>query len=509
MASLAELAAANTSLSEGAIAHLQRLVGSWALPCDLAFADLLLYAPIDAEASSFVVLGHVRSSTGPTAHAGDPVGRVVSAVERPMVRRCFTDALRFESPVAEQMPPGALDATVWEGITTSSWTRSLMVEHVPVRFEDEIIAVLTREGEAGLTRIHSGLEREYREVFQRFALMIEQGAFPLARPEKLGEFREPRVGDGVLVLDRERRIEFASPNAVSALHRLGVQAELIGRGLDSIGIDDAVVRRALETRLSTITEIDHSDDLSVVVRCHPLLADGRSTGVLVLTRDVSELRSRDRLLVSKDATIREIHHRVKNNLQTIQSLLQLQARRLKSDEAKDAVAHSARRIGSIAIVHETLATDATDEVDFDAVVRRVVKLVQEGLTSPDQPLRVEVQGQVGELPGEVAMPLSVALVELVQNAVDHARPGEGAHVTVELRTERRDVVVRVGDDGEGVPEGFSLDRDAGLGLAIVRTFVVSDLGGTITIGAARPQTPRGTLVEIRVPRRRGEPVVVG
>ena len=174
---------------------------------------------------------------------------------------------------------------------------------------------------------------EYRELFQRFAVMVEEGTFPLGRPEKLGEFREPRVGDGVMVLDRERRIEFASPNAVSALHRLGVQAELIGRGR----IDRNRRRRgarALETRLSTITEIDHSDDLSVVLRCHPLLARGRSTGVLVLTRDVSELRSRERLLVSKDATIREIHHRVKNNLQTIQSLLQLQSRRLNSSEAK-------------------------------------------------------------------------------------------------------------------------------------------------------------------------------
>ena len=113
------------------------------------------------------------------------------------------------------------------------------------------------------------------------------------------------------------------------------------------------------------------------------------------------------------------------------------------------------------------------------------------------------------MPGEVAMPLAVALVELVQNAVDHARPGAGASVEVEVARDHRDLIVRVCDDGVGVPDGFSLDRDAGLGLAIVRTFVVSDLGGTITIGAARTEEPRGALVEIRVPRRRSDPVVVG
>ena len=75
-------------------------------------------------------------------------------------------------------------------------------------------------------------------------------------------------------------------------------------------------------------------------------------------RDVSELRRRDRLLLSKDATIREIHHRVKNNLQTIASLLRLQGRRLASVEAKQAIDESVRRIRSIALVHETLAYEA-------------------------------------------------------------------------------------------------------------------------------------------------------
>ncbi|MEM9202474.1 MAG: histidine kinase N-terminal domain-containing protein [Actinomycetota bacterium] len=508
MASLAELAAAHTCLDGPAISHLQRLVGSWALPCDLSFADLLLYAPVEPAAGEFVVVGHVRSTTGTTAYDGDPVGSRVSASARPDLRRSLLEGVRREVALSGPPPPGALDEVVEEGVTAPLGGRSSLVDHVPVRFGDDIIAVLTRESDSRVMRTPTGLEQEYRALFDRFAIMIGEGSFPAGRPEKSGEFREPRVGDGVLVLDREQLVVFASPNAVSALHRLGVQADLTGRRLDAVGIDDAVVRRALESRRSTITEIEHGDDLSVVVRCHPLVERGRSTGVLALTRDVSELRSRDRLLVSKDATIREIHHRVKNNLQTIQSLLQLQARRLGSGEAKDAVAQSARRIGSIAIVHETLASDATDEVDFDTVVRRVVRLVEEGFTSPERPVRVSVAGQLGELNGEMAMPLAVALVELVQNAVDHAGAGAPVAVRIDLAATRHDLVLRIADDGVGVPEGFSLDRDAGLGLAIVRQFVVADLSGTITIGPASDAAPVGTLVEIRIPRRR-EPAVVG
>ena len=188
-------------------------------------------------------------------------------------------------------------------------------------------------------------------------------------------------------------------------------------------------------------------------------------------------------------------------------MLQLQSRRLGSDEAREAVRQSARRIGAIAVVHETLATDATDEVDFDTVVHRVVRLVTEGLGSTERPLDLQVSGEVGHLPGEVAMPLAVAIAELVQNAVDHAGDA-GTSVEIELEADRRSVVVRVRNGGAGLPEGFSLDRDAGLGLTIVRTFVVSDLGGTLSIRPASAQHPRGAVVEMRVPRR-GDALSVG
>ncbi len=509
MASLAELARARTRLDEDAIGHLQRLVASWALPCDLSFGDLLLYAPTDPEASSFVVLGHVRSTTGSTVHRGDPVAATVSAVDRPLLARCQREGRPATGLVARTDPltiglddavAAGGDDTVEEDIALRGTVERLVVDYVPVRMNDRVVAVLTREGERELIRHRSPTEVAYRDLWERFAAMIAEGAFPLATQERVGQFREPRVGDGVLIFDRVQRVEFASPNAVSALHRLGVQANVEGRTLADLGIDDAVVRHALSTRHSTVTELEGGADLTVVLRCYPLIDQGRATGALAVLRDVTEVRSRDRLLVSKDTTIREIHHRVKNNLHTIQSLLRLQARRLESPEARDAVVQSARRIGSIAIVHETLSTDATDVVEFDEVVGRVVRMVEEGFASEDRPLRVAVDGSLGALPGDVAMPLAVALTELVQNAIDHAAPS-GADVAVELHASRRELIVRVRNGGSGVPEGFSLDRDAGLGLTIVRTFVVHDLGGTISIGPARDENPRGAVVEVRIPRR--------
>ena len=186
-----------------------------------------------------------------------------------------------------------------------------------------------------------------------------------------------------------------------------------------------------------------------------------------------------------------------------QSLLRLQTRRLRSPEAVAAVEQSARRIGSIAIVHETLsATDAADTVDFDAVVARLVRMVEEGLGAPERPVCIEVHGSIGELGGDVAMPLAVVVTELLQNAIDHGGAA-AAPVVVRLGATRRELELIVEDAGPGVAEGFSLDRDAGLGLTIVRTFVVHDLGGAISFARAVCGESRGTVVDVRVPRPDG------
>ena len=180
----------------------------------------------------------------------------------------------------------------------------------------------------------------------------------------------------------------------------------------------------MRQRLPVSEEVE-SGDVSILLRVLPLLDKGTPVGAMLLIRDVTDVRRRDRMLMSKDATIREIHHRVKNNLQTIASLLRLQARRLKTPEARGALAESERRIRSIAIVHETLSRDAGDVVHFSEIVRPLVRVVEETVSSDELSIRFSVDGDAGDLPGEVATPLAVVLNELMQNAVDHAFPDDG------------------------------------------------------------------------------------
>ena len=234
------------------------------------------------------------------------------------------------------------------------------------------------------------------------------------------------------------------------------------------------------------------------------------TGAVVAVRDVSDLRRRDRLLISKDVTIKEMHHRVKNNLQTISSLLRLQARRLESPEARQAIEDAVARIRSIALVHETLSasTGASQEVDFDEIVRPLVRLVGEGLLSPDRQVRLDVEGEAGALRAEVATPLAVVLTELLQNAVRHGFPDDGAQVAgtvrVCLKNDGTQLAVEVVDNGVGLPDGRSNDAATSLGLTIVRT-LVAELGGTLAVKSAPGR--RGASFEVSIPLALGREAV--
>ena len=232
--------------------------------------------------------------------------------------------------------------------------------------------------------------------------------------------------------------------------------------------------------------------------------DGEHIGGLILLRDVTDLRRRDRELITKDATIREIHHRVKNNLQTVAALLRLQARRIDSAEATAALEEAVRRVGSIAIVHETLSQAVEETVDFDAIADRLARLVTDvGLAS----VRVRREGRFGMLVSEQATPLAMVLTELLQNAVEHGYPTDGAAPEaggeIVLSAQRRGTQLEVGidDDGRGLPEGFELDSSPSLGLSIVKTLVESELGGHLTLGASPCRGDRGPTCRIPAGRR--------
>jgi two-component sensor histidine kinase len=433
-------------------AHLKRLMASWGMLADLCFADLLLFVPAPGpDNARFTVVGQMRPTTSQTLHHEDLA----------------------------------------------------KIQCIPVRWRGDLLAVLTRESALTVGRRPGELERVYVQIFDRFARMILNGEFPFETEDAVAE-EAPRVGDGVLLLDARGRVEYASPNAVNALHRMGIYSNTEGMRLDELGVEETAVQKAFFQAVPVTEEITGAD-VSVLLRCIPLLEHGEATGGLVLMRDVTDVRRRDQLLLSKDETIREVHHRVKNNLQTISSLLRLQARRLPVGGGKTALEEAERRIRSIALVHEILSREPGQQVPFNEIVEQVVRMANDAVVN-DRPVRFAVSGDAGELPAEVATPLAVALTELLQNAVEHAfgsdedgvglalPPLEDQEVRVSLVNDGTQVTVEVCDNGRGLPEGFSIDETNSLGLSIVRNLVTGQLHGTIEMF-----TDGGTTALLKLP----------
>ncbi len=510
MSTLRDLVEEHTTLGKIEVEHLHRLAGDWQLIADLSFADLLLWVAIDrgrhgdehAERDgrqSFVCVAQVRPTTGPTAYQDDQVGRIMSGPEVAHLAIAHS-----QGRIWREGDP------VWYGDTPARH------EAVPVRRRDgvDVVAVIGRDTNLSTARTPSHLEMNYLTSADDLAQMVADGTFPAAR--QIGETTSaPRVGDGLIRLDASGRVSYASPNAQSAYRRIGLAAHLVGEDLATVTsrlIDDPMIggeaadriRAALRGEAPARLEME-ARGATMLQRSLPLLPAGVPIGALVLVRDVTEVRRRDRELLTKDATIREIHHRVKNNLQTVAALLRLQARRMTSPDARVALEESVRRVASIAIVHETLSMSVDEEVEFDGVVDRIAAAAVE-VAGPESKVHLRRASSFGVLSAEVATPLAMVLNELLLNAVEHGFPvredsagDDMGEVVISAHRFKRQLHVSVADNGKGLPDDFALDSADRLGLQIVRALAQGELRGSIEM---RPRATGGTEAVLVVPLNR-------
>ncbi|RNM15253.1 sensor histidine kinase [Nocardioides pocheonensis] len=494
MPTLPELARDHTDLGADDLAWLALLQADWQIIADLSFADLVLWLP-DREGTGYWAAGQMRPTTGPTALVDDVVGTFVAAG-----RRSLLDAALRDGRIAREGDPEWRDDV------------PVRVEAIPVRRGSRIIALVARNTNLHGVRTPSRLELAYLQTASELTQMIAHGSFPYAG-QRSDHADSPRVGDGFVRVDATGKVTYASPNAMSVYRKLGLTRDLTGEHLADVTrqlvppelrLDEESITAVLGGRMPRDTEIGNRTG-TVIVRSIPLRPTGEHTGGLILLRDVTDLRRRDRELVTKDATIREIHHRVKNNLQTVAALLRLQARRIGSASGREALEEAVRRVGAIAVVHETLSQTYEEEVEFDAVADQLLALVSE-VGAQAGAVRLRRTGSFGTIGSDVATPLAMVLTEVLQNAMEHAfGEGSGGNVEVHATNTGGQLRVSVADDGVGLPAGFDLDASSSLGLSIVRT-LVGELGGTLRIlgrAEASEGQESGTLVELCLPTRSG------
>ena len=488
MPSLPEIVRAHTDLDEDEVEWLRLLMADWQILADLSFADLVLWLP-DREGKGWWAGGQMRPTTGPTALVDDVMGTFVPVGRRRMIDEAF-----------------ALGRVVREGDPEWRDDVPVRVEVIPVRRQGRVIASIVRSTNLLGVRTPSRLELSYLQTAGDLTQMIASGAFPQPR-QRSDHADSARVGDGFIRLDPSGRVSYASPNALSAYRRFGHTGDLTGLVLTEltrqllvsrVGLDEETLSAVLGGRDVRDAEVS-SGALTLIVRSIPLWLGEERIGALLLMRDVTDLRRRDQELVTKDVTIREIHHRVKNNLQTVAAPLRLQARRLDEPAARSALEEAVRRVGTIAVVHETLSHAVEEVVDFDEVAARLGVMVSE-VSAVQAHVRVSQRGEFGSLPSETATAMAMVLTEVLQNALEHGFARRGADepgqivVTARRMSGRLSLVVE--DDGQGLPVDFADSASSSLGLSIVRTLVESELKGEFEIG---PKATRGTRVQVDVP----------
>ncbi|MGH8905450.1 MAG: sensor histidine kinase [Egibacteraceae bacterium] len=493
MSVLSDLLADRCQLGDDVVDHLQTLLSEWHILADLSFADLLLFVrhQLPGGRPAYLCVGQMRPYTAQTIYTEDLIGQVFPITDRPMVGRAFAE----QRVIRDADPDWSTGVPVREEAIPVRYVGGL----VPDTGEGEIVAVVTREANVSTARSPSELDMTYLQTAGELAQMLVDGTFPYRGETPEERDLSPRVGDGIVRLDARGVVIYASPNALSSYRRLGRMDGIAGQHVDDFDLASDDLIEALIEGIPIISEVERQGAV-VLRRLLPLIKRGQVIGGLMLVREVTELRRHERALRLKDATIREIHHRVKNNLQTVASLLRLQGRRLRSDEAREALAESVRRISSIALVHETLSQESRQRVSFAKIASRIIDMLGEGIISPDAPLAFTMNGSPGDLPAEVATPLALVLTELLQNCVEHAFPAgtpiNGApRVCVRFERGLTTLRVLVCDNGVGLPVGSTVEEIANLGLQIARTLVESELGGTLD---ALPGDT-GTCIELVIP----------
>jgi PAS domain S-box-containing protein len=287
--------------------------------------------------------------------------------------------------------------------------------------------------------------------------------------------------DATLVVDPEGRIVdcngqaerlfgYAAGELLGQLVEVLVPARLSGRHVaDRQGYMEAPRARPMGTGRPLVGRRKDGSEVPVDILLSPLETESGIVALAVV-RDVTERRRAEALAQTEREThLRELHHRIKNNLQVISSLLFLQSRHTNDPVAVEVLKESQRRVNSIALIHEKLyRSREVDCIDFAEYVRDLVGEVFQAY-GVHEAVAARIRVEDVSLGVDTAIPCGLIINELVSNVLKHAFPdGRRGEVQISLAAlDSGDLLLTVADDGIGLPEGFDWRVVSSLGLKLV------------------------------------------
>ena len=354
----------------------------------------------------------------------------------------------------------------------------------PIKEGNDVIGVITLE-----TSKEYASGSNYYQTLDTVELLMQYSK----RNIDMEMFSPIFAGTGVVIADNKNRITYVNLSAKRIYRALGIN-HLLGARLPDREISAMLHRETFDSSRPFEKEIQIGD-MILLQRDIKLEEAGILQRRILLLSDVTEVRKKEREIKIKTAVIQEIHHRVKNNLQTIASLLRLQGRRSKSPEVKAALQESTNRILSMAVAHEFLSQHDTEEINVNEVTKGIIERVAPNMVDKDFVLTSKIEGPEVVLPSQNASNLAVIINELILNAIEHGFEGR-SHGMIGLRTaiEEDGYLIELYDDGVGLPDDFDISKSKSLGLQIINTLVQDDIGGSFEM-----KNDQGTRCILRIP----------
>lgn len=471
MQSIRELCTSATTLSEDDILIMEDLASKLQIFADLSQADMFIDCPT-ADRSSALVIAQASPATARSLYSGSVVGQLATAVNEPAVMYCLTTG----KPVIG--------------------SRGVSQEQVVMR--QSVVPITNTQGETiGTLITEQDISKQVEQ--EKNVEMLKETTEQLS--ETLIQFAIPDMPissllhEGMIMFDQSGTITYANGRA----HKL---LALVGFDPPERGV---AIERIFSWRVSPENFVRNGgfiqEELSkgkhfIMMKAVSAARKPDVIGGIILLRDISDIREKEKQLMIKSAVIKEIHHRVKNNLQTISSLLRLQMRRSQSAEIEKVYRESINRINSIAIIHEYLAQDGLEMVDFKEILTKISKIIVSSMRRSEQTIQVVVTGESVYLPSNKATSFALIVTELIQNSMIHGfREQQEGKVVIALVPKENFVSLSVTDDGIGIEDTEQVLKKGHLGLKIVDTLVREDLEGTMHFR----NTGNGTEVTILYP----------
>lgn len=353
----------------------------------------------------------------------------------------------------------------------------------PIKHDNKIIGVIILEED---------ISEEVKENF-----MLKGAESPNEQKKTLQIMRlinsNEIVGDNldvaILVYDKQGVLKIKNERARSIYNKIGYRESLVGTHYDELPLDKNIARNIKET-LELINGnilIEEKNIGDFIFKVKTILIEEDELGVMEIIEDITDIRNKEAEIISKSVAIQEIHHRVKNNLQTVASLLRIQGRRCSSDEAKASLQESVNRILAIASTHELLSKDIGDEVKIMKVINAIVDNIKRCFSNIQKDVEIEVTGDDFYAKTDRITAIALIINELLQNCYDHAFKGrDSGYIKINVLENEDLIIISITDNGVG----FDVEKESGssIGMSIVKNYIADKLRGVLEINSGEGGT---------------------